>query len=122
MDDPRLSSNPLRVRPARSPARPVPAGRTQPPERLKMTGGAVAQGIRYTAAGEHETEGKAALRAHQEDVEQIIQGWPAPQRTVARQLLDKYGPPNEATPTRLFWYRNGPWKRTELTSDVVVHH
>ena len=26
-------------------------------ERLKMTGGAVAQGIRYTLTGEHETEG-----------------------------------------------------------------
>jgi hypothetical protein len=92
------------------------------PERLKMTGGAVAQGIRYTVAGEHETEGKAALRVDQEDVERIIEGWPAPQRNVARQMLDKYGPPNEATPTRLFWYRNGPWKRTELTSDAVVHH
>ena len=37
-------------------------------------------------------------------------------------MLEKYGPPNEATPTKLFWYRNGPWKRTELKSDVVVHH
>jgi hypothetical protein len=68
------------------------------PERLKMTGGAVAQGIRYTVAGEHETEGKAALRVRQEDLERIIEGWPAPQRNVARQMLDKYGPPNEATP------------------------
>jgi hypothetical protein len=92
------------------------------PERLKMTGGAVAQGIRYTVAGEHETEGKATLGVHQEDVARIIQGWPAPQRNIARQMLDKYGPPNEATPTRLFWHRNGPWKRTELTSDAVVHH
>jgi hypothetical protein len=35
------------------------------PERLRMTGGAVAQGIRYTVAGEHETEGKAALGVDQ---------------------------------------------------------
>ena len=35
--------------------------------------------------------------------------------------MEQYGPPNEATPTKLFWYRNGPWKRTELTSDVVLH-
>jgi hypothetical protein len=91
-------------------------------ERLKMTGGAVAQGIRYTLAGQHQTEGKAALRVNQEDVEQIIADWPKPQQNVARQMLDKYGPPNEATPTRLFWHRNHPWKRTELTSDAVVHH
>jgi hypothetical protein len=30
------------------------------------------------------------------DVEQIIAGWPGPQQNVARQLLAKYGPPNEA--------------------------
>jgi len=76
--------------------------------RLKLTGGAVAQGIRYTVAGEHQTEGKAALRVNQEDVEQIIASWPAPQQNVARQMLDKYGPPNEATPTRLFWHHNRP--------------
>jgi hypothetical protein len=55
-------------------------------------------------------------------VEQIIDNWPEAQQNVARQMLAKYGPPNEATPTRLFWYRNRPWKRTELTSDAVVHH
>jgi hypothetical protein len=91
-------------------------------ERLKSTMGAVAQGIRYTLAGEHQTEGKAELTVDLADVERIIDSWPAPQQNVARQMLDKYGPPNEATPTRLFWHRNGPWKRTELTSDAVVHH
>jgi hypothetical protein len=30
--------------------------------------------------------------------------------------------PDEGRPSRLFWRRNGPWKRTELTSDTVVHH
>jgi hypothetical protein len=30
-------------------------------------------------------------------------------------------PPNEATPTKLFWYRNGPWKRTVVRHDVVTH-
>jgi hypothetical protein len=87
-----------------------------------MTLGAVAQGIRYTLKGEHQTEGKAQLTVEPEDVERIIAGWPAPQQNVARQLLAKYGPPNEATPTRLFWHHNRPWKRTELTSDAVVHH
>ena len=76
--------------------------------RLKLTGGALALGIRYNVAGEHQTEGKAALRVNQEDVEQIIASWPAPQQNVARQMLDKYGPPNEATPTRLFWHHNRP--------------
>ena len=64
-------------------------------ERLKMTGGAVAQGIRYTLKGEHQTEGKAALQVDLADVEQIIASWPAPQHNVARQLLEKYGPPTK---------------------------
>ena len=37
-------------------------------------------------------------------------------------MLAKYGPPAEATPTKLFWYGNGPWKRTVLTSDIVAHN
>src|SRR5829696_6767712 len=84
--------------------------------------GAVAQGIRYTLKGQHQTEGKTELTVEPADVERIIAAWPGPQQNVARQLLAKYGPPNEATPTRLFWHRNRPWKRTELTSDAVVHH
>jgi hypothetical protein len=75
-----------------------------------------------TPQGEHETEGKAFLTVERADVEQIIDSWPEAQQNVARQMLAKYGPPNEATPTRLFWHNNRPWKRTELTSDAVVHH
>jgi len=37
-------------------------------------------------------------------------------------MLAQYGPPNEATPTKLFWYNNGPWKRTLVTSDVVIRN
>jgi hypothetical protein len=56
------------------------------------------------------------------EAERIIEDWPDAQRNVARQMLEKYGPPNEATPTKLFWYDNHPWKRTELSSDVVAHN
>jgi hypothetical protein len=58
-------------------------------ERLKMTLGAVAQGIRYTLKGEHQTEGKAELTVEPADVEQITTPGP---RNVARQLPVKYGP------------------------------
>ena len=91
-------------------------------ERLGTTGRAVAQGIAKTAQGEYETEEGLRERVPVPDVERIIEGWPEAPRNIARQMLDKYGAPNEATPTKLFWFRNGPWKRTELKSDVVVHH
>jgi hypothetical protein len=42
------------------------------------------------------------------EVEQMIENWPAPQKNVAEQMISKYGYPNEATPTKLFWYNNAP--------------
>ena len=52
----------------------------------------------------------------------IIAEWPAAPQKVGEKLLDHYGPPNEATPTKLFWYRVGPWARMELTADEVLHN
>jgi hypothetical protein len=91
-------------------------------ERLATTGRAVAQGVRYLAKGEHDTQRGAQLVVDPAEAARIIRDWPAGQQKVAEQMLTKYGPPNEATPTRLTWYRNGPWKRTEISSDVVVHN
>ena len=91
-------------------------------ERLATTGRAVAQGIGHILKSEHETEDGARYTVDRVEVERIIEEWPAAQKNIADQMLAKYGAPNEATPTKLFWYRNGPWKRTVLTSEVVVHN
>jgi hypothetical protein len=57
-----------------------------------------------------------------ETARSIVRDWPeAPQKTAAV-LLDHYGAPNEATPTKLFWYDVGPWSRMEITADEVVHN
>ncbi len=91
-------------------------------ERMTTSGRAVLQGIAHEAEGEHETEKGALQRVEPTEVERIINSWPDAQKNVARQMLGKYGPPNEATPTKLVWYRNGPWKRTEVSSEVVAHN
>ncbi|MDQ3988209.1 MAG: hypothetical protein M3291_03240 [Actinomycetota bacterium] len=52
----------------------------------------------------------------------IVEQWPTAPRKVAEKLLDQYGPPNEATPSKMFWYRVGPWARMELTADEVLHN
>jgi hypothetical protein len=91
-------------------------------QRLTMTGRAVVDGIAHEVSGEHETEQGAGHVVPMADVERIIEGWPEAQKNIARQMLEKYGAPNEATPTKLFWYRNGPWKRTVLSSDSVMHN
>lgn len=91
-------------------------------ERLATTGRAVAQGIAHELRGEHETQKGARHTVSIAEVEKIIEDWPAPQKNIARQMIEKYGQPNEATTTKLFWYGNGPWKRTELSRDIVVHN
>jgi hypothetical protein len=91
-------------------------------ERLGTTGRAVAQGIVHTVKGDYTTQKGERETLPEEQVEKILENWPGPQKNVAKQMIAKYGYPNEATPTKLFWYYKGPWKRTELTSDHVVHH
>ena len=91
-------------------------------ERMATTGRAVIQGIAHEVRGEHETQEGVRQRVEPAEAERIIESWPEAQKNVARQMLEKYGPPNEATPSKLFWYRNDPWKRTELSRDVVAHN
>jgi hypothetical protein len=91
-------------------------------ERLVTTGKAVADAIAHKAKGTH--EGDEAARQHVDpgDVDRVIEDWPAGPKGIARQMIEKYGPPNEATPTKLFWYRNSPWKRTIVDRDTVTHN
>jgi hypothetical protein len=91
-------------------------------ERMATIGRASASHMKHTAQGEHETEHGARYTVPLSEVEAIIAGWPEAPREGARQMLEQYGPPNEATPTKLFWYHNGPWKRSLITSDVLTHN
>jgi hypothetical protein len=91
-------------------------------ERLGSTARAVGQGIAHELRGEHETQKGARQTVAAGEVEKIVESWPVAQKNIAGQMIEKYGLPNEATPTKLFWYGNGPWKRTELSRDVVVHN
>ena len=90
-------------------------------ERMATLAGAVTNAMGHKASGEHETQHGAALSVPLAEAERIIATWPAAPQKGARQMLAQYGPPNEATPTKLFWYQKGPWKRIQVTSDVVTH-
>ncbi|MBW3656270.1 MAG: hypothetical protein KY444_09185 [Gemmatimonadetes bacterium] len=90
-------------------------------ERMATLAGAMTNAMGHKAHGEHETQHGAALSVPLAEAERIIASWPAAPQKGARQMLEQYGPPNEATPTKLFWYQRGPWKRIQVTSDVVTH-
>ncbi len=51
----------------------------------------------------------------------MIEGWPETATKAAKEMMEKYGEPNEATPTRLIWFNNGPWKRTIVYKEEVQH-
>ncbi len=91
------------------------------PERIGILAAATVDAMSHKARGEHETEEGARQTMTVDEVEATIERWPDAPKMIAEKMVEQYGPANEGTPTKLFWYRNGPWKRTELTSDVVLH-
>ncbi len=91
-----------------------------PDTRMAVLVAATAEGQRL-AGGEHETEKGVDQRVDPTSVDEIVADWPEAARMGVQAMVTQYGPPNEATPTKLMWYRNGEWKRTVLTSDEVLH-
>jgi hypothetical protein len=73
------------------------------------------QGSTATELGQRQSVALEAARS-------VIEQWPEAPRKTGEKILEHYGPPNEATPTKLFGYRTGPWSRMELTADEVLHH
>jgi hypothetical protein len=65
-----------------------------------------------------------ATRAETTDpskADQIIQDWPETAKKSAQAMIEKYGPPSEATQSMLLWQKNGPWKRTIVNKEEVDH-
>ncbi len=91
-------------------------------ERMAALTGAKMDALGHKARGERETAEAARWTIGPSEVEALIHDWPEAPKTAAKQILEQYGPPNEATPTKLFWYGNGPWKRTLVTRDIVTHN
>lgn len=71
------------------------------------------------------TLGVAALfaqaRPSREDAQSGLSGWPAKPQEVGRAMVDRYGPPDEMTASRMIWNGNRPWKRTILYREEVPH-
>jgi hypothetical protein len=55
-------------------------------------------------------------------VKNIILNWPCDAREIAQNIISKYGEPDEASPSMLIWFNNGPWKRTIVYRDTVKHN
>jgi len=60
---------------------------------------AVAQGITHTLRRKHETQAGKRHLLPEASVKSILRDWPAPQKSVAQQMIAKYGLPNEEEAT-----------------------
>ncbi len=80
----------------------------------------VAVAGRFASATAEEST-PAASPVAMDTVDEIVANWPEVSSKVAQTVMDKYGPPHEATASFLIWFNNGPWKRTMLSRDPVPH-
>lgn len=96
--------------------------KTRTHERLALLMKTQASALRLQAEGRAASELGQKQSVPMAEAQAIIADWPEAPKTAGQQLLEHYGPPNEATPTKLLWYRVGPWARMELSADEVVHN
>lgn len=72
------------------------------------------------ALAQEPTTDRSAKPGHS-DVAQHVRGWPEDSQKAATAMSQKYGAPDEMTPTRLIWLNNGPWKQTIVYKEAVDH-
>jgi hypothetical protein len=56
-----------------------------------------------------------------DSLDRVVGDWPAEAREAARRTGERYGPPDEAMPSRLVWNHPLPWKRVVVNRDPVEH-
>jgi hypothetical protein len=75
-----------------------------------------------TAMGTTAASAQMAGPMNMASVEQMVSGWPEKSRMAAMDMMRKYGPPQEATPSMLMWMNNGPWKWTKVSRETIPHN
>lgn len=51
----------------------------------------------------------------------VTQNWPEASRAAVKEMVEKYGPPEEVTASHVQWGPHGPWKRSVVSREVVLH-
>jgi hypothetical protein len=92
----------------------------EPSERIKILIESKASHMQERLSGGQEQAG-SQVQVDPLAARKVLEDWPNPPREVAEKTIEKYGLPNEATYSRLIWYNNGPWKRTEIQRDELPH-
>jgi hypothetical protein len=88
-------------------------------EKLKTAATAIASDLKVQVFGGAEKKTDTVVAMY--FVESVTNNWNAMSKKAVNLTIKQYGPPNEATPSRLIWYNNGPWKRTIVYRDEIPH-
>lgn len=51
----------------------------------------------------------------------VTRNWPDASRSAMKEMVEKYGPPEELTTSQATWGPHGAWKRSVVSRDVVQH-
>ncbi len=51
-----------------------------------------------------------------------MKSWPMASQMAAKDMMDKYGKPDEMTPTMLVWNNKGPWVKTVVFNKEYQHN
>lgn len=81
----------------------------------------VTTGILTAAADISAAPPRDKVRADLQSVGKIISAWPERPRLGARQMLAKYGAPQEVTAQQLVWHNTGPFKRITVYNIETPH-
>lgn len=96
--------------------------RTPAVERMKALATVKAAAAKLKSAGAPAAEFGQEQRVPLEIARSIVDRWPEAPKTTAAQLPEHYGPPHVVSPSKLFWYKTGPWTKMKLTADHVPHN
>lgn len=66
-------------------------------------------------------DGAATMKMDSSEMMQMTSSWAEESQKAAKDMMEKYGAPQEATATMLIWHNNGPWKKTIIYSTPVQH-
>lgn len=83
---------------------------------------ALLAGVAIAGLGARSEAPQASGDTTKQRAEEVIASWKSKPREVAKEIIAKYGQPDEVTTNRLIWHENGPWKYTELVNQEIPHN
>jgi hypothetical protein len=53
--------------------------------------------------------------------DETTQSWPKVSQEAVKEMVEKYGQPDEFSASQAIWHHNGPWKKTVVQREAVQH-